>query len=301
MAKSLNDDDMELNETLVSLLLPIGRVMLKGGLGIGDLVRAAKQAYLRAAIAYVTSAGSRVSASHLSVVTGLTRKEVTAILNEIKGAPVARRGEAKEQRARRVLRGWRLDARFCDNNGAPAKLPLRGDRRSFSALVKLYGGDVTPNSVLKELERLRAVSFSKTRGLRLRSAKVGGKSTEHMTELARLFPDFANTVSPDLPTVGRPLFFGFRDSVVDSSEQAAKFQGTFSNRASAMLQGVQQWLDSQDQTRQMKTDPAGKKLRVGIGVYLVQSPDEIGQSRTKTRGANGDRPPRARAKTHRAP
>ncbi len=86
--------------------------MLKGGLGVGDLIRAGKQAYLRAAIAYVTSAGSRVSASHLSVVTGLTRKEVTAILNEIKGFSAASRGEANDQRARRVLRGWKLDPRF---------------------------------------------------------------------------------------------------------------------------------------------------------------------------------------------
>jgi hypothetical protein len=292
---------MELHQTLVTLLLPIGSRMLNGGLGIGDLVRAAKQAYLRAAIAFVTSPGSRVSASHLSVVTGLTRKEVTAILNEIAGAPAARRGEAKEQKARRVMRGWRLDPRFCDHNGAPAKLPLRGDRKSFSALVKLYGGDVTPNSVLKELERLRAVSFSRSRGLRLRSTRVGGKSTEHMTELARLFPDFANTVSPECPADGHPLFFGFRDSVVDSSDQAAKFQRTFSNRASAMLQGVQQWLVSQNQTRQVKMNSGSKRLRVGIGVYLVQRSDETSQSHTKMGDIGVGQPRRIRAKNHRPP
>jgi len=262
--------DGDLNATLVSLLLPICRRMLAGGLGIGDLVRAAKHAYLDAATAYLTSEGSRVSASHLSVVTGLTRKEVTTLLKEIEGSPTPLRGEAKEQRAKRVLRGWRLDPRFCDPNGAPANLPLRGDRKSFSALVKLYGGDVTPNAVLRELERLKAVSFSKSRGLRLRSTENRGKSTEHLTDLSRLFGDFADTVSPEHPPVGRPLFFGFKDSMVDSMDQAAMFQRTFSSRALAMLQGVQQWHISQDQNRPLRSGAGAKRVRVGVGVYLVQ-------------------------------
>ena len=256
------------------------------GLGIGDLVRAAKQAYIRAAISYLTSQGSRVSASHLSVVTGLTRKEITGLLKEARGNQLTAGGEPKEQRVRRVLRGWRLDPRFCDNDGAPASLPLRGEKKSFSALVKLYGGDVTPNSVLRELERLRAVSFSKSHGLRLRSTGVGGKSTENLTDLARLFPDFANTVSPERPSVGRPLFFSFKDSAIDSLDQAAKFQQTFSNRALAMLQGVQEWLASQQQNRPLKPIAGAKQVRVGIGVYLIQRPADVNNMRPKERAAS---------------
>lgn len=284
MTKAKKNPDAELNATLVALLLPISKRMLAGGLGIGDFVRAAKEAYLQAAIAHLIAEGSRVSASHLSVVTGLTRKDVTLILKEIDGAPFAHQGEAKEQRARRVLRGWRLDPQFCNNDGVPASLALRGDRRSFSALVKLYGGDVTPNAVLKELERLKAVSFSSSTGLRLRSATAGGKSTEHMTDLARLFPDFANTVSPEYTSNGRPLFFGFKDSMVDSSDQAAMFQQTFSNRALAMLQGVQQWIISQHRGRPLKSGAERKRVRVGIGVYLVQRSNEASSTRSKKGG-----------------
>jgi hypothetical protein len=285
MGKVQKNAEANLNETLVSLLLPISRRMLVGGLGIGDLVRAAKQAYVRAAIGYLTSQGSRVSASHLSVVTGLTRKEIAGLLRKAKGnRPPAAGGEAKEQRARRVLRGWRLDPRFCDNDGAPASLPLRGDKKSFSALVKLYGGDVTPNSVLRELERLRAVSFGKSRRLRLRS--VGGKSTENLTDLARLFPDFANTVSPERPSGGRPLFFSFKDSAIDSLDQAAKFQQTFSNRAVAMLQGFQDWLVSQEQNRPLKPIAGAKQVRIGIGVYLIQRPEDVNNIRVKESSAS---------------
>jgi hypothetical protein len=252
--------------------------MLKGGFGIGDLIRAAKRAYVHAAIAYVAPIGLRVNASRLSVITGLTRKEVTAIVNEIKGAPTARPAEVKEQRALRVLRGWKIDPRFCDKKGEPARLPLRGDRRSFAALVREYGGDVTPNSVLKELERINAVTYDRSRRLRLRSTRVRGKSSEHMIDLARLFPDFANTVSPQHAGTGRPLFFGFKDSVVDSLDQAARFQRTFSNRAAVMLQGVDQWIGSQGESGRIKSAVREDKFRVGIGVYLVQSDSNSGRT-----------------------
>jgi len=262
--------------------------MLKGGLGIGDLIRAAKKAYVHAAIEYVGPVGLRVNASRLSVITGLTRKEVTAIINEIKGAPTTRLGEVKEQRALRVLHGWKLDPRFCDNKGEPARLPLRGDRRSFSALVKEYGGDVTPNSVLKELERINAVTFNRSRGLRLRSTRMRGKSTEHMMELARLFPDFANTLSPQHTQAGRPLYFGFRDSVVDSLDQAARFQRTFSNRAAALLQGVDQWIPGQRGSGRIESVVREGRCRVGIGVYLVQGDGTSARTRTKARRGRGE-------------
>jgi hypothetical protein len=256
--------------------------MLKGGLDIGDLIRAAKKAYVCAAIAYVAPAGVRVNASRLSVITGLTRKEVTAIVNEIKGVPTARLREVKEHRALRVLRGWKLDPRFCNNKGEPAWLPLRGEPRSFSALVREYGGDVTPNSVLKELERIDAVTFNRSRGLHLRSTRLRGKSTEYLMDLARLFPDFANTVSPQHASSDRPLFLGFKDSVVDSLDQAARFQRTFSNRAAVMLQGVDQWVASQRQSG-TKSAVRENKRRVGIGVYLVQGDGSSGRTSAKTR------------------
>jgi hypothetical protein len=281
MAKAVKESRSELHETLSALLLPICTRMLASGLGVGELIRAAKQAYLAAALAHLTSAGSRVSASHLSVLTGLTRKEITALLKEMQGVLPSGQGEAKEQRAKRVLRGWRLDPRFCNKDGTPATLSLRGDEKSFSMLVKLYGGDVTPNSVLRELERLKAVSVGRSRSLRLRLTRPRGRSTEQMSELARLFPDFAATVCPESPPDGRPLFFGFKDSVVGSLDQAALFQRTFSNRALAMLQGVHQWLDSQDRDRPTSTLPSDRRVHVGIGVYLVQRPDGAPRDRAK--------------------
>ena len=55
------------------------------------------------------------------------------------------------QRAERVLQGWWKDPDFLDRNGDPLKLPLRGTRRSFAALVKRYAGDPRVRTLLEEL------------------------------------------------------------------------------------------------------------------------------------------------------
>jgi hypothetical protein len=294
LGRRAKTNDAELSETLVSLLLPIGRLMLKGRLGIADLIKAGKEAYVRAAIAYVMPPTARINVSSLSVVTGLTRKEVATILNEIKGIENTRRVEFKEQRALRVLQGWKLDPRFCNKSGKPSALPLRGDRRSFATLVKIYGGDVTPNSVLKELERINAVTLGRYQRVRYQSPRLRPKSTEHMTDLARLFPDFAHTVSSQHERTERPIFFGFKDSFVDSPDQAAKFQRSFSNRAAVMLQGVEQWVASQNKIRQLKSDAETEKYRVGIGVYLVQRRENLNVSQMKKSARNMGQMPRMR-------
>jgi hypothetical protein len=265
--------------------------MLESGFGIGDLIEAAKRAYLRAAIAQEFPRGSRINASRLSVRTGLTRKEVSALIHQIAGKRPIPEGNLKGQRALRVLRGWLIDPRFSDAKGEPARLCLRGDRHSFSLLVKLYSGDVTPNSVLKELERMKVVTLTKAGELRLRRERVRPQSTENLLELARLFSDFAKAVSQRRSSPELPLFFGFRDTLVGSSNQASRFQRTFSNRAAVLLSGVEQWLASQ--TPLPPTEPPeSQRCRVGIGVYLVRQDVVASQPSEASRHAHRTRTPR---------
>jgi hypothetical protein len=255
------------HDALVALFLPISRLMLTGGVGIDQLVSAAKQAYVKAAIAEVFQVNSRINISRLSVATGLTRKEVSFLLDKVKG----RRGrlvpQAKEQRAIRVLRGWCGDPRFHGDSGQPAQLPLRGGGRAFARLVKLYGGDVTPTSVLRELERMKAVSITKTGLLRMSASgrRFRSHAPQHMLEVARLLGDFASTVSQSHSNANPPTFFGYRDCPTTSPDDAALFRRTFSRRGGALLESFDQWQASRGDARK----PSNGMTRVGIGVYLV--------------------------------
>jgi Family of unknown function (DUF6502) len=214
----------------------------------------------------------RVNVSRLSVATGMTRKEVSALLNHSTSVRpiVARR--SGEQRALRVLRGWLTDPRFQNRNGRPDDLSYRGYKKSFSVLVRLYGGDVTPKSVLRELERIAIVEATETGALRVRARRKRNNIEVHyqLAELARLFEDFALAIVRPNSDSEAPPFFGFKDSTVPSTGDAAFFVRTFSRRAAALLEDFQQWSAGRERG---KTGGQEHKdaMRVGLGVYLLRS------------------------------
>jgi hypothetical protein len=227
---------------------------------------------------------SRVNISRLSVATGLTRKEVSLLVTKLKGGIIRLAPRAKEQRAMRVLRGWRLDPRFHGRSGQPAHLLMRGGERTFASLVKLYAGDVTPTSVLRELERMEAVSMTRAGTLRMRTStgRVRSHAPSQVLEVTRLLGDFASTIAQS-PATGNPPFFGYKDCIIPSPNDAALFRRAFSRRAAALLGSFDQWQLSRGKIR----ESSDKCAHVGIGVYLVSkaAPRRVptGPSLTPTR------------------
>jgi hypothetical protein len=237
---------------------------------VDQLIRAAKQAYVRAAVAEILPPGSRANVSRLSVATGLTRKEVSFVLGEMRSQPDRPRYKAKEQRAIRVLRGWANDQRFRKQDGRPDELSVRGRRCRFALLVKLYGGDVTPRAVLGELERMDAVVRTRHGKLRMKTnrAESHRQVKQQAIELARLFGDFVGTVARPLRGSSPPVFFGFRECTGVPEREIARFDRTFAKRGSALLDSVDQWLES----CRKEASKSAEKGRVGLGVYLVNAP-----------------------------
>ncbi len=130
---------------------------MKSGMGAGELQIAAKIACIGVA-AESAKLGNRLNHSRIAAATGLTRKDVRTLSGLVKSGKVVAGREVAKQRTTRVLHGWRTDPEFLDRNGTPSQLLLRGPGLTFHALVRRYGGDVTPVSVLNELVRSGAVS-----------------------------------------------------------------------------------------------------------------------------------------------
>jgi hypothetical protein len=260
-------------DALVDVLIPLSRSLIRGELGAGELVRAAKLSFVRAAVSELVPTGERPNISRLSVVTGLTRKEVSALLRHQSGGPrlAGQKRPAMEQRAFRVLRGWRVDARFQSANGKPARLRIRGKRGSFAHLVRTYAGDVTPISVLKELERIQIVTRTREGTVQIRSERIRGRqrASDQLIEFARIFRDFVTSVSSGAASNDAPVFFGFKESSVSSKESASLFHRTFSRRAAALLESMEQWVKYQSDSRSGRSKMRSKATRVGLGVYLV--------------------------------
>ena len=258
---------------------------MRGGAGIDELVRAAKRAYLLGAIQAVSRQDGRVNISRLSVATGMTRKEVSALLSDSKTSDIAIR-RSGQQRALRVLRGWSTDPRFQNRSGRPSELSYRGKNESFTLLVKLYGGDVTPKSVLRELERIEVVEVTDAGTLRLRSSRRRSNSEVQLSDLARLFEDFAFAVLQAHPGSSAPSFFGFRDSTIPSTRDAAYFMRRFSRRAAALLEDFQQWSAGRECTESASKERDGS--RVGLGVYWLNSDTKAARPIRPNAGAEAE-------------
>lgn len=274
--------DRRIEDSLLQLLLPVSRLLVYGGIGIDELIYAAKGAYLLAAMQAVGQQDGRVNISRLSVATGMTRKEVSALLNDASSYREAITKRIGQQRALRVLRGWLADPRFQKNNGQPDELPYRGGKKSFAMLVKIYGGDVTPKSVLRELERVEIVEVMETGWLKLRASRSRAAAEVHykLSDLAKLFDDFALAAIGPGPNAQEQTFF-FKDSIVSSAADAAYFMRRFSRRAAAYVEDFERWTAGREP---IKSRHANEAIRVGLGVYLLQS-DQLSSSRKRGNSA----------------
>ncbi len=262
-------------EALAEALQPIAGAMLKGNLSASALVRAAKLAYVRAAIDGLNTEGrKKTNISRLSVVTGMTRKEVASyLLYKAQSATTAGPKKQMEHRALRVLRAWTTDPRYKMVTGRLIDLPKDGQGRTFASLVRSYGGDVTTAAVLRELERLRAVTRSNAGLLRVRPGCIRAqlRTSARFRDFSRLLADFSETAGQVLVEREHPLYFGFKELEIATESQAARFKNAFARRASLLLDGVEHWR-SKEIGRGNRSRESFKRTaqRIGVGVYLVE-------------------------------
>jgi hypothetical protein len=251
---------------LATMLRPIARLLMRHGIGVGELLEAAKRAYVESAIAEITAPGRRPNISRLSVMTGLTRKDIANLIGTyyMGGASAVRR--TPQQRALRVLRGWLLDPEFSGSGGRPADLSPSEGKATFAALVRKYGGDVTPVAVLSELERMRAISRTKSRKLRITSRSLLRSLDPEVREFAQSIEDFAESLTDSGDGDRPPVFRGFQDVKLGSADLVALFKTTFAKRSVALLEGVKAWAASHH------TSKKEARTRVGVGVYVVEKP-----------------------------
>jgi hypothetical protein len=261
-------------EVIAEALQPIAVAMLKGNLSASALVRAAKLAYVRAAICSLSVDGKKkANISRLSVVTGMTRKEVASyLLHKERSVTTVRPKKQMEHRALRVLRVWTTDPRYKMVNGRVTDLPIEGDGKTFAALVRSYAGDVTPVAVLRELERLKAVKRGSSGRLRVRSRNIRAqlRVSARFRDFSRLIADFSETVGQVLIERERPLYFGFKDLELATESQAARFKNSFGKRASLLLDGVEHWRSREAENTGRSRESSKRATRVGVGVYLVE-------------------------------
>lgn len=142
------------NRALYKVLTPLVRVMVRLGMSYGTFAEIARAVFVEQAYSQLQEDGDKTTASAVSALTGLSRKEVSRLTSSDDNLIIDT--EQKRHRAAQVISGWSNDPQFSEA-GQPKALVLSGEGASFSALVKRYGSDVTVTSMLSLLTRNGAV------------------------------------------------------------------------------------------------------------------------------------------------
>ncbi len=188
-------DKTRLMEVVVALLQPVVRFCLSHGMRIQDFIECAKAAFVFEGQVR-PELGPSTTASRLSTLTGLQRREV----NRFCKRGLTGLSQPKDLFSK-VLGTWQTKERFITKSGQPRLLSFGFTESEFSNLVSSLSTDISPASVLAELERVQAIERSAdgTRiRLRLQSYVPKNDISAGMNILAQDLEDFISAVEENL-------------------------------------------------------------------------------------------------------
>ena len=177
------------------------RFCLKHSVKVQELEETLRFLYLEEAAAELRKSAEKVSQSRLSVITGLSRKEVL-------------RMETLEQEERgssanlvmKVVGLWQSHSQFADRQKTPKVLSFGFEQSDFNKLVTMVSTDLNPATVLFELERVGSAVRTKD-GVKLlvKSYRPRGDAQAGFKVLGDDIEDLISVVEENVfvqPTVG---------------------------------------------------------------------------------------------------
>jgi hypothetical protein len=257
---------------VLRLLRPLIRLLLRNGVSYGTFSNLAKWIYIDVASKEFGITGRKQTTSRVSVITGLTRKEVSRVRKLPR--PDDRASAERYNRAARVISAWRRESDYLDAGGKPAALPVSGSGATFSALVKRFSGDMPARATLDELIRVGAVKHLKDGRVRLLARSYVPQSSDadklHIlgTDVQHLISTINHNLEPD--SVG-PLFQ--RKVAYDNlpDDVLPKFRMLSAKKAQALLENLDRWLAQRDRDVTPTVKGSGRN-KAGLGIYYFEEP-----------------------------
>lgn len=176
--------------SLRRIVRPLLRICFRAGVSMAEIRAVLDHAAVQEAEAYLVAGDKKPTYSAISIITGIQRRQVAALLRAPAedGPPPS---TTALHRAVRVLNGWHEDPKFTTRLGAPAELELRGGARSFEALVQRYAGGISSAAILERLVDTGTVEITGRdadgRALRVRPLQ---STVAPDVDQARLFDEF---------------------------------------------------------------------------------------------------------------
>ncbi len=142
-------------DAFLLVMRPIARILLRYGIGYREFAEVTKMALVDVSLSDFGLRGRPTNISRVAVMTGLTRKEVRRLRDKIAIGDSSL--SVKTTPLADVLHHWHAHADFTDSNGNPRNLPFAEEEKSFTSLVKRFGGDVPAGAMRTEMKRVGAI------------------------------------------------------------------------------------------------------------------------------------------------
>jgi hypothetical protein len=254
---------------VTTLLRPLVRLLLRHGIPYGTFSDIAKRVYVNVAAEEFGIPGRKQSKSRVSILTGLSRKEVLRVSRL--SSPDDSGAAERYNRAARVVAGWVRDPRFNPEGGHPADLPFDGDGPTFRELVKTYSGDAPGRAVLDELRRVGTVELTPDGKIRLLERSYIPRTGE-IDKLGILGVDTSYliaTIDHNIRRADAPYFQ--RKVCYDNLpvEALVGLRRLVSGRGQSFLESLDRWMSERDRDVNPQAPGTGR-TRAGIGIYYFE-------------------------------
>lgn len=260
-----------LSRAVMRMLNPIVEILLRYEISHSEFTELSRKSYVDVAFNHFSLPDRKKSNSRVSVITGLSRKEVVRLKDMVLDQPPQTKGPVN--RATRVIGGWLSNKKFLDQDGAPRILPLRGEVNSFDDLAVQYSGGITSRAILDELVRVGAVEKIGKDAVRLKNlGYVPQNDDEEMIDLiSSHMSDLLSTLVYNLKK--RDLSARFQRQVVykDIPEGLLEeFQQLNHDKSMTLLRELNQWLSINiDERKLLKKNE--NTVRAGVGIYYFKN------------------------------
>jgi hypothetical protein len=254
---------------VTNILRPLVRLLLRNGIPFGTFSDIAKRVYVEVATEEFCIPGRKQSKSRVSILTGLSRKEVLRVKRL--PAPDDLGAGGRYNRAARVIAGWVRARRFRDDSGNPGELPLEGGAASFRDLVKTYSGDAPARAVLDELLRVGTVQRIPNGKIRLLERSYIPKTGE-IDKIGILGVDASALIATIDHNIRRPDAPFFQRKVCYDNlpmEALPELKKKAAARGQSLLESLDRWMSARDRDVTPGVPGTGRK-RAGIGIYYFQ-------------------------------
>jgi len=251
------------------LLRPLTSMLLRAGMTWKEFADLAKTAFVETATAEYGISGRPTNISRVSILTGISRKEVKRQRDLLAAETTVT--PQKTTDATRVLSGWFQDPDFLNDKGEPLPLVESGAKPSFEDLCRRYGGDIAAPTMLKELLTTATVATNDHGRLfpMRRYYQPARHDDENLLWAVNLIRDLSNTMNNNVfkTEETRLRFGGKADNTEIPASRREAFQAFMDQRGQAFLEEIDDWLTENASDTNDQYDPC---VRLGVGVFAIE-------------------------------